>query len=144
VSEPLPVSARGGERRQRLRVQPRQGRQVGRVPAKPERQQPRVLGPPRGQLRPGREHVPVRPAGQPGHEHRGPLQALGRVHGRQLDRVGVADPPALEAELLRLGGGEIGQERAQRRLVLVAGEGRRRVGERVEVGVRARRVSAEL
>jgi hypothetical protein len=64
------------------------------------------------------------------------------VHGRQLHRVGVADPAPLQPELLCLGGGEVGQERAERWLFLVAGERGRRVRERVEVGVGACRVGA--
>ena len=79
---------------------------------------------------------------QPGHHHRGPLQPLGRVHGGQGDAVGVADPARLQAELLFLGRGQVGQERAQRRLVLVARERRRGVRERVQVGPGAGRVGA--
>ena len=63
----------------------------------------------------------------------GPLQPLGGVDCEQLDRVRLADPPRLKPELLLLGGGQIGEERAERRLRLVAREHRRHVGERVQV-----------
>jgi hypothetical protein len=64
------------------------------------------------------------------------------VHGEQLDRLGLADPARLEAELLLLRGGQVGEERAQRRLFLVGAERRRRAGERVQVGPGGGRVEA--
>ncbi len=77
----------------------------------------------------------LRTVGEPGNDDRGPLQALGCVHGRQLDRVRLADPASLQAELLVLGGGQVGEERAQRGLLLIPGERRRSVSERVQVGM---------
>ena len=64
------------------------------------------------------------------------------MHGAQDDTVAVADPACLQAEFLLLGCGQVGQERAQRRLVLVARERRRGVRERVQVGPGAGRVGA--
>ena len=86
--------------------------------------------------------MPLGAAGQPRHEDRGPLKSLRRVHGRELDRVGLADLAGLQAELLRLGRLEIGQECAERRLLRVARERGRRVGERVKVGPGGSRVAA--
>ncbi len=56
------------------------------------------------------------------------------MHGGELDRVGLADPAALQAEFLLLGGAQVGQERAERGFLLLAGEGGRGVGEGVQVG----------
>ena len=62
------------------------------------------------------------------------------MRGEQLDRVRVADPPGLQAELLLLGRCQVGQERAQGRLGALAGERVRHVGEGVQVGARRHRV----
>ena len=59
------------------------------------------------------------------------------MHGGQGDRARIADPAGFQAELLVLGRGQVGQERAQRRLLLIAREGGRGVRERVQVGARA-------
>ncbi len=64
------------------------------------------------------------------------------MHGEQLDRVRLADPARLQTELLLLRRREIGEERAQRRLRLIARERRRHVGERVQVGPRGGQVAA--
>ena len=56
------------------------------------------------------------------------------AHGGQLHRVGVAHPAStLQAEFLFLGRGQVGKESTECR-PRVAREGRRRVGERVQVG----------
>ena len=80
--------------------------------------------------------VPVREdaRGQPGHRDHVPLQALGGVHGQHLDRVGVhLDPAGLQAPLVVLGGGQVGEERAQRRRLGVHREVRGDLGEAVQV-----------
>ena len=136
----VPGRARLAEGLERGSVEPEELGQVPRVPAQAERDQPRVVRPPGGHPGPGREHLRPLPHRQAGHEHGRPLQALGRVHGQQLDRVRLADPPGLQAELLLLGRGQVGQERAEGRLGALAGERVRHVGEGVQVGARRDRV----
>ena len=75
----------------------------------------------------------LRAAGEAGHEHRCPLQALGRMHGCQLDRVGLTDLAGFQPELLGFGGSEVGEECTERRLLRVTRERGRSVGECVEV-----------
>ena len=130
----VPGRAGAGEVLQRARVEPAQHGQVSRVAAQAERDQPRVVGPPGRDPGPGGEDLGPLPQGQAGHEDGRPLQALGRVHGEQLDRVRLADPAGLQPELLLLGRGQVGQERAQRRLGALAGERVGHVGEGVQVG----------
>ena len=62
------------------------------------------------------------------------------MHREQLDRVRFPHPAGLQAELLLLGRGQVGQERAEGRLGALAGERVRHVGERVEVGTRRDRI----
>ena len=56
------------------------------------------------------------------------------MHGGERDRVGPARLAGLQAELLCLRGGQVGEERAERGLLFVVGEGGGRVRERVQVG----------
>ena len=123
-----------GELLERGGVQPAQHRQVPGVAAQAERDQPRVVGPPRRDPGFGREHLGPLPQGQAGHEDGRPLQALGRVHGEQLDRIRLPHPPGLQPELLLLCRGQVGQERAEGRLGALAGERVGHVGEGVQVG----------
>ncbi len=56
------------------------------------------------------------------------------MDGGQGDGVGPARLAGLQAELLRFCRGQVGEERAERGLLLVVCEGGRRVRERVQVG----------
>jgi len=55
------------------------------------------------------------------------------VHGRELDRVGVADLASLQPEFLGLSGRQVREERAERRLLSVPRERRRRIGKGVKI-----------
>ena len=130
----VPGRAGAGEVLERGSVEPAQRGQVSRVAAQAERDQPRIVGPPGRDPGPGGEDLGPLPQGQAGYEDGRPLQALGRVHGEQLDRVRLADPAGLQPEFLLLRRGQVGQERAQGRLGALAGERVGHVGEGIQVG----------
>ena len=118
------------ERRARLRTPSRpalvHSATTGKSAASPRSGDGSTLG--------GRVHLgPARSASgrRPGHVGQnddGPLQALGLVHGQQLDacRPGSARERRVPAELLL--GREEGEERAQARVAVEVGEGRPRRG----------------
>ncbi len=85
----------------------------------------------------------MRLRGEPGladtdEEDRVPLQALGSVHGEQLDRVGLARRRHVEAVALVVLGGEIGEQGRQGDVAVDRLELGDRLDEQVEV-VAARR-----
>ncbi len=55
------------------------------------------------------------------------------MNGEQPDRVGLPDPPCFQAKLLLLRRRQVREERAERGLRLIAGEGRGNVSELVQV-----------
>ena len=132
--------AGGTELRQRLSAQVRQDREVTGIAPEAEREQPRVFCPLRAGSRLSREDLGPVPGGHARHDHSWPLQALGRVDGGQSNRVAVADMAGFQTELLLLGRRQVGEEGTERGLLLIPGEARGRVRERVEIGAGAGRV----
>ena len=134
--------ARLVELRDGVRVERGQRGQVGGVAAQRERDQPRVVRPPRRRRGRAGKTCDFSPAASPGTKTAGHCRPLAACTVSSLTVSDSPTRPGLEAELLLLGGRQVGEERAERRLRLVARERDGDVGEGVQVGPRRGQVAA--